>query len=153
MVRHHLKTWVKIIHQLIFTFQTAGRSTLIQCFLTNKHTHKVLKTNIFEPALGCWSACQLEIRVNISSHKCLRSAEIHWRTPTQAGCSLWWLARTHQIFVHWTLPTTTLLKYAVIDTVACWRRWEILYKGLSNKRGSRFQGLKKKRIRIFFSDC
>lgn len=27
-------------------------------------------------------------------------------------------AWTRQIFVHWALPTTKLLKYAVIDTIA-----------------------------------
>lgn len=27
-------------------------------------------------------------------------------------------ARTRQIFVHWALPTTKLLKYAAIDTMA-----------------------------------
>ena len=27
-------------------------------------------------------------------------------------------AGTRQIFVHWALPTTKLLKYAVIDTIA-----------------------------------
>lgn len=119
--------------------------------LTHSHTHahirtntytpstQVLRANIFESDLGCRSACQMEIQVNISSHKYLHSAEIHWRTPTQVGCSLWWLARTHQIFVLWALPTTTLLKYAVIDTLACWRRCKILYKGLSNKRAARFE--------------